>query len=161
MVSNPLLVSTSNEEIVWERAIDVLHDFNFEIAVENRLGRVIETVPKTGASLLEPWHWDSVGCENRLESTLQSIRRIVQVSLQPNDQYNGYLVSVTAYKEVEDLPGIAGNSRGGATFSESTPLERDLDAVVGQTTPSTWVPLGRDPDLEQAILQRLRAVYSR
>ena len=159
-VSNPLLVASQNEELVWERAIDVLHDFQFEIGRENRLGRVIETVPKVGAGLFEPWHHDSVGFENRLESTLQSIRRIALISLQPDDQGQGYLVSVTVLKEIEDLAGVAGNSAGAATFSESTPLMRDLGPVVGQSTVSNWLPQGRDPLLEEAILNRLRTVYS-
>ncbi len=159
-ISNPLLVSTRNEELVWERAVDVLHDFQFEIAQENRLGRVIETIPKVGANVLEPWHHDSVGLDNRLESSLQSIRRIVQLSLLPDESGTGYLVSVVALKEREDLPGVAGNSAGAATFSESTPLIRNLNPVVGQSSPSIWLPLGRDGLLEQAILQRLRAVYS-
>lgn len=159
-VSNPLLVASQNEELVWERAIDVLHDFQFEIGRENRLGRVIETVPKVGAGLLEPWHHDSVGFGNRLESSLQSIRRIAIISLQPDDQGQGYLVSVTVLKEIEDLVGVAGNSAGAATFSESTPLIRDLGPVVGQSTISTWLPMGRDPLLEEAILTRLRTVYS-
>lgn len=160
-VSNPVLVLTKNEEFVWERAIDMLHDFQFEIANENRLGRVIETAPKVGAGVLEPWHHDAVGLESRLEGSLQSIRRIVQVSLQPDDNNQGYLVSVAAYKELEDLPGIAGNSPGAATFSESTPLVRNLNPVVGQTSPSVWIPMGRDVLLEQAMLTRLRAAYMR
>lgn len=159
-VSNPLLVTSRNEELVWERAIDVLHDFQFEIGRENRLGRVIETVPKVGAGLLEPWHHDSVGFHNRLESTLQSIRRTVLISLQPDDAQQGYLVGVTVLKEIEDLAGVAGNSAGAATFSESTPLIRDLNGVVGQSTPSIWLPMGRDELLEAAILTRLRTVYS-
>lgn len=160
-VSNPLLVATTNEELVWERAVDVLHDFQFEIARENRLARVIETAPKIGAGLLEPWHKDAATFDARLEGTLQSIRRTVQVSLQPDEGQRGYLVSVAAYKEVEDLPGVAGNSPGAATFAESTPLQRDLDPVVGQSTPSVWVASGRDVDLERAVLQRLHAAYSR
>jgi hypothetical protein len=160
-ISNPIRVATTNEELAWERAVDVLHEFQFEIARENRLARVIETVPKVGSGLLEPWHPEAVTLESRLEGSLQSIRRIVQISLQPDDQRRGFLVSVVAHKEVEDLPGIAANSPGAATFPESTPLERDLDPVVGQSTPSTWVAAGRDLPLEQAILKRLHAVYSR
>lgn len=161
VVGNPIFVATQNEELVWERAIDVLHDFNFEVERENRLGRVIQTAPKVGASIFEPWHKDAVGFASRLEGTLQSVRRTVQISMQPQEQGGGYLVSVAAYKEIEDLPGIAANSPGGATFSESQPLNRNLDVVVGQTTPSVWVPAGRDPLLEQALLESLFAAYSR
>lgn len=159
-VTNPLFVSTANEELVWERAVDVLHDFQFEIAQEDRLSKVIETQPKAGSGLLEPWHPESVDLPNRLESSLQSIRRTVQISLQPSDQQPGYMVSVAAYKEIEDVPGVAANSPGAATFSESTPLNRNLDEVVGQSTPSQWIRVGRDTALEQALLAKLYSVYS-
>ncbi len=159
-VTNPLLVATQDQELVWERAVDVIHDFQFEIARENRVGRTIETLPKVGSGLLEPWHRDSVGLAERLESSLQSIRRTVVISLQPDDAGRGYLVSVTALKETEYLTGIAANTPGAATFSVNAPLVRDLDEVVGQSSPSRWVPLGRDFLLEQAILNRLRDVYS-
>ncbi|MEW4528276.1 MAG: hypothetical protein ACF8PG_14895 [Maioricimonas sp. JB045] len=158
--TNPLYVAASNEEVLWERTVDVLHDFHFELARENRLARVIETDWRVGSGLLEPWHHDSVGFTNRLESTLQSVRRRVQITIIPDDRGAGYLVNVAAFKEFEDLPGVAANSPGGATFSESTPLERDLNPVVGQSSPSTWIPAGRDLALEQAILTNLQAAYS-
>lgn len=160
-LTNPIFVSSTNEELVWERAVDVIHDFQFEIGQENRLARIIQTRPKIGASVMEPWQPDSIGLANQLESTLQSVRRTVQISMQPSDQQPGYLVSVAVYKEIEDLPGIAANSPGAATFSEENdPLMRDLDAVVGQSSPSRWIRVGRDPALEEAILRQLMAVYS-
>ncbi|MGE4003033.1 MAG: hypothetical protein AB7I48_22820, partial [Planctomycetaceae bacterium] len=90
-----------------------------------------------------------------------SIRRKVLVRVLPHDQSPGYLVSVEAFKEIEDLPGVAANSPGGATFQESTPLERDLNLVVGQSAPSGWILAGRDPALEQQILASLQRAYSR
>lgn len=160
-VGGAIYVSTLNEELVWERAIDVLHEMQFEIDRENRLAKVIRTAPKVGASVFEPWHKDAVGLENRLEGTFQSIRRVAEIAMQLDDQGRGYLVSVAVYKEIEDLPGLAANSEGAATFSESQPLHRDLNDVVGQTTPSRWLPAGRDPLLEQSILARLQNAYSR
>lgn len=157
---NPLYVPAANDEVLWERTVDVLHDFHYSIARENRFSRVIETDYRVGSGVLEPWHHDSVGLENRLESTLQSIRRKVLVRVIPDDQAGGYLVSVEAFRETEDLPGVAANSPGGATFQESTPLERDLNLVVGQSAPSGWVPAGRDTALEQQILAALQGAYS-
>lgn len=160
-VSNPILVSTANDDLVWERAVEVLHRYHFEIANENRLARMIETEPQVGASLLEPWHSDAVTLEDRIEGTTQSIRRTVQLSLQPSEQQTGYLVSVVVLKEKEDLSGTAANSTGAATFQESAPLERNLNPVVGQTAVSTWIPQGRDSALEQELLKSLFANYSR
>lgn len=158
-VSNPVFVPGTNEEAIWERTVDVLHDYPFEIARQNKLDRVIETEYKVGSGLLEPWHKESVGYENRLESTLQSIRRKVIIRFIPDEA--GYLISVEAFKELEDLDGLAANSAGGATFQEHTPLKRDLNPVVGQTVPSGWIALGRDPALEQDLLRRLQLAFVR
>jgi len=157
-MNNPLLLTAGSEDVAWERMIDVLHGFLFEIERENRQARTIETKYKVGSGLLEPWHKESVGWNNRLESTLQSLRRkvIVTLSKASRGSQNSYVVQVVALKEIEDLDAIAANSPGGATFQESTPLSRDLNQTLGQSRPSGWIPRGRDFALEQAILRRLQ-----
>lgn len=157
-LGNPLYVRANDGEFVWERTVDVLHDYLFEIERENKLDGLIETRYKTGASCFEPWHPDAVGAANRLEGTLQSIRRKAVVSVTPVD--GGYLIGVEALKELEDVARAA-NSAGTATFLDNNPLQRDLNPVVGQATPSGWIPQGRDPALEQALLQSLTAAFQR
>ena len=151
--TNPIQVRANNYDLVWERTIDTLHEYQFEIAKENRLSGEIETEYKTGASILEPWHFDAANAKERWEGSLQSIRRRLQVQITQVE--DGYLISVEAFKELEDLPGLASNSPAGATFRESEPLKRDLNLVVGQTTPSGWIFRGRDQALEQAVLADL------
>lgn len=155
----PVYIPAANQEVLWERVVDVLHEYHFEIAREDRQDGLIETQYKIGASLQEPWHPDAVGLANRLEGTLQSIRRRVLVRLTPDQ--GGYLVSVEVFKEIEDLQGLAANSAGGATFQEATPLQRDLNLVVGQSAPSGWLPLGRDPLLEHDMMARIRQALAR
>ncbi len=157
-MNNPLILTANSEDVAWERTIDVLHGFLFEIERENRQARTIETKYKVGSGLFEPWHRESVGWNNRLESTLQTVRRkvIVTLSQVSRGSQNTYVVQVVALKEVEDLDAIAANSPGGATFQESTPLSRDLNQTLGQSRPSGWIPRGRDFALEQAILSRLQ-----
>lgn len=159
VASEPVFVAGNDMEPVWERVVDVLHGYQFEIARQNKLDGVIETKYKVGAGLTEPWHRDSVGFRNRLESTLQSIRRRVFVHVTPAN--GGYLVSVVAYKELENLVGLAANSAGGATFQENAPLQRDLNVVVGQTAPSGWVSHGRDLALERDMTARLKVAFGR
>lgn len=150
--SNPLYIRATDGDMLWERAVDVLHEYHFEIEREDRLGGVIETRYRTGASWLEPWHPDSVGPLNRWESSLQSIRRKVLVSLTPVE--GGYLLGVEALKELEDI-ARADPQAGRATFLDNTPLQRDLNVVNGPPTPSGWIPQGRDFALEQALLAAL------
>lgn len=156
---NSIFVSANDAEAVWERTVDVLHDYQFQIARESMLDGTIETEYKIGSGLLEPWHRESVGFASRLESTLQSIRRRAFVHL--TQAQGGFLVRVEVFKELEDLDGLAANSAGGATFQESTPLQRDLNLVVGQSASSGWIAQGRDFQLEQELMRRLQAAYSR
>jgi len=150
-----LLFSPTSTDFYWERAVMVLNRNHFQVARESRLEGIIETQYRAGSGLLEPWHSDSVGLASRVESTLQSIRRRVTVSVQPGD--NGKtLLSVRVDKELEDVPGLAANYEGGATFPESTVMSRDLSQVVGQTGESRWVSAGRDRRLEQQLISEIR-----
>jgi hypothetical protein len=156
-VSNPIYVRAQNSDFVWERTVDVLHEYLFEIERENKLDGVIETRYKTGSGCLEPWHRDSATAAARLESTLQSIRRKAIVSVTPVE--GGYLVGVETLKELEDVPRAA-NSSGAATFLDNNPLQRDLNVVIGQATPSGWIARGRDVALEQSLMTSLAAAFS-
>jgi hypothetical protein len=158
--SNPVFVRANNPDMVWDTTVDVVHDY-FAIARENRtLGSqpgVIETEYKVGASVLEPWQQDSQGLENRLESTLQSIRRRAVVNVTPAE--GGYYIAVEVVKELEDAPGALGQSASSATFQQTNPLRRDLDLVVEQSAPQGWILLGRDELLEAELLGRLQAAF--
>jgi len=149
-------MSSDYRDAMWEHAVVVLHRNHFQVARESKLEGIIETNYRGGSNVLEPWHHDSVGLENRLESTLQSIRRRVIVNMQA-DGSGMMTVSVRVDKEIEDLPGLAANYEGGATFQESQPLTRDLDQVVGQSGPSRWLSIGRDPLLERQLLSQIQS----
>lgn len=157
-VGNPLFVRGNDGEFVWERTVDVAHDYLFEIERENKLDGMIETRYKTGAGVLEPWHPDTIGAVNRLESSLQSVRRKAIFSVTPVE--GGYLVGVQTIKELEDVAAAA-NSVGAATFLDNNPLQRDLNVVVGQATPSGWINQGRDPVLEESLLKSLSTALVR
>lgn len=162
VAANPIFVAANNEEAVWERTVDVVHEY-FDIARENRIvgsqpGN-IETKYKVGAGMLEPWHRDSHGLESRLESSMQSIRRKAFINVTPAE--GGYLIGIEVMKEIEDLPGVANNTAGGATFQQGNPLRRDLDLVVDQTAPAGWIIKGRDGALEQEMSRRLQLAFSR
>ena len=136
-------------ETTWERAVDALHEFHFSVVKENRLAGTIQTDYLTGAGLLEPWHRDSVTIGDRIESSLQPIRRRAVVTLTPAE--NGVLVTVEVIKEREHPREPTRHAPGVATYPESRPVQRDLDVVLGESAPPGWVTLGRDAALEQAL----------
>lgn len=154
---NPVFVTAASPEMAWERTVDAIHDFRFPIIRESKLDGVIETDYVVGSGVFEPWNRDSIGLTNRLEDTFQSTRRRLRVRLTPAQ--GGYLVSVEAFKEKEDTRGPVENSTGGDTFQTNQTLQRDLNVIDEIDAPSGWIPLGRDPALEQEVLERIRARF--
>lgn len=151
---NPILIPSDDFEKVWAETVAVVDKY-FDIASENRLSRTIITQPMVGGTIFEPWRGDTVGVSEKFESTLQTIRRfaIINVNRAPN---GGYLVKVQVRKELEDLMRPDRQAAGRAVFNNDFPVNRTRE-VVGPVPVSTgWIPRGRDPNLEQAILAGLR-----
>jgi hypothetical protein len=160
--ANPIFVPVVDEELAWDQIADVVSDY-FTIAREQpaRRGEAwcegrIETVPLDGATVLEPHRKDSVGWFNRWESTFQSIRRRATVRVIPDA--NGYLVEVIVEKELEDVPKPEKATAGAATFRMDGSLPSSRLEQVSRTHQSPcWIPLGRDPALEQLMLAEIHA----
>ena len=99
VAENPLLVPSADYETVWKTTVAVLDEY-FDIATENRLSHTIVTQPKSGATLLEPWNGDSVGFAERLESTMQTIRRFARATITqaPAEAMSSRLRSTRSWK---------------------------------------------------------------
>lgn len=159
---NPMLVPSRDAEAVWENVVDVVDDY-FRIDVpgtepvrfvgglftEGRLS----TFPEVASTLLEPWRQDSADTYEKLESTLQSIRRQARVRVVPANE--GFWIEVVVFKELEHVAHPAHASAGAATFRNDSSLTRVISAVGEQEIHEGWIPLGRDPALEQRILAQL------
>jgi hypothetical protein len=154
LCDNPLIVPTTDFDSVWRETVRVLDEY-FDIRTENRLSRSIVTDPVIGATLLEPWRGDSPGIPDRLESTLQTIRRFARVQIDPVPG-RGYAVKVEVLKELEDLAKPDRMAAGRAVFNNDFPVNRTREIVGPVPVPLQWIPRGRDSKLEQVILQRIR-----
>ena len=173
---NTAVIPPLDAELVWKQMVDVADDY-FKVHSEQRVvfangvpteGR-IDTFPQTGATLLEPRRADSVGFRERLEATLQSIRRIATLRLAPDPA--GWKIEVVVQKELEHLARPMRATTGGASFRNDDSLYRygtplptlgqqvgDQPRPVAAPTPNLgWIPLGRDGLLEQRMLARLLA----
>ena len=152
--TNPLVVPSSDFETVWKESVAVLDEY-FDIANENRLSRTIITQPRIGATMLEPWNGDTVDFGQRFEATIQTIRRHARITINPAPG-GGFLVKIEVFKELEDLSKPDRQSMGRAVFNNDFPLNRTYEIVGPVPLPQQWIPRGRDPNLEQVILERLR-----
>ncbi len=158
---NPLLVPVTDRDVLWDQVIDALDDY-FVIQREERVRQVgdvllegrIETFPVGGATLLEPWRRDSTHGPERLQSTLQSIRRRAVVRVTPTG--GGYLIDLAVYKELEDMASPQHASVGQARVRHETTLNRNEEEQGADAFTLGWIALGRDASLEQRILQEIR-----
>ncbi len=127
-----IFVPAVDRDYMWDQLVDVVDDY-FQIEHEDRVKLIgneltpgrIDTFPLTGATLLEPWHRDTVNFYERLESTLQSIRRFANVNVTPVGQ--GYVIELAVSKELEDVAMPIKASAGAATFRYDTSLQRDTE----------------------------------
>jgi hypothetical protein len=157
VAENPLVVPSADFDSVWNKTVAVVDKY-FDIASENRLSRTIVTQPKIGATLLEPWSFDSVSFTDRFESTLQTMRRFAIIKIEPAAT-GGYLVKVEVRKELEDLVKPDRMAAGRAVFNNDFPVNRTREIIGPVPAPLGWIPRGRDPNLEQAILAGVRDAF--
>ena len=157
---NPLLVSNPNAQFVFDTAADVIGDY-FMIDHEEPIrllgttlteGR-IDTYPKVGATLFEPWDHDSADSYQRLESTLQSIHRYAVVKVVPTR--GGFWIDVAVFKELENLAQPEQATAGAATFPHDVTQTRVVNPLQVKDLNRGWIPQGRDAVLEQRILGQL------
>ena len=164
---NPALIPLGDPGRVWEAVVAVV-ETHFKIKEEEPVrvfgstlteGR-LETYPEVGSTVLEPWRHDSADAYEKLESTLQSIRRYARVRVSPvcsaASSLSGIKVEVTVFKELEDVARPAHASAGSATFQPESSLVRVVGPAGEEEVHKNWIALGRDQALEQRILMELQ-----
>lgn len=158
---NPLFVPAIDREFLWNQTVDVVDDF-FRIEREERIRLIggiltegrIDTFPKVGSTVFEPWKEDSTWGYERWLATFQSIRRRAIVRIIPTS--GGYLVDVVVNKELEDLDKPENATAGGSTLRHDGTLNRREGTAGRYSSTLGWISKGRDCSLEQVILERLQ-----
>ncbi len=159
--ANPLLVPSPDAQYVFAIVADVIGDY-FRLDHEEpvrSLGAMltegrIDTFPKVGATVFEPWDHDSADRDERVESTLQSIRRHAVVKVVPSRE--GFWIDVVVLKELENMAQPEYATAGKGTFPHDVTQSRVIDPMLVRDPHLNWIPLGRDPVLEQRIIGQLR-----
>ena len=157
---NPIFVERHDHEFLWSIVVDVIDNhFEIERDIPIRLyGNVLteghlETKPKIGASLSEWWHADSVGFNERLDSTLQTVRRRVEVHVVP--EISGYTIEVKVFKELEDnshpLRAVANASN--LRFQDNA--DEFADKIDVDPSSAGWFIIERDAALENRLLDEI------
>jgi hypothetical protein len=162
---NPAFIAYKNHEALWEIVTDAVDDY-FDIESQQPVRVVgdvitegrIDTRPSVSSTLLEPWRRDTANLYEKVESTLQSMRRFASIRVRPAD--NGFWVEVAVYKELENLGQPEYSTAGGATLRNDTSLTRVVNPVGAQEVHQGWIAMGRDPALEQQMICQIQSRLS-
>jgi hypothetical protein len=102
---------------------------------------------------------------DRLLCTLQTYRHRVTIVVQPADpqgaEHGGYFVEFIVRKELEDLARPIKATVGNAVFRADPTVDRQTEVIDAGFFESAWIFRGRDPALEQELIQRYRAALSK
>lgn len=156
-VSNPAHIPAADADFLWQQIVDSVDDY-FRIETEqpvrrsntNWLEGKLTTYPEISGTSFEPWRGDAARGFERLQSTIQTIRRTATIRVIPEQA--GYLIDVQVLKEQEDVDqsqfATAGSSaqRHDGTIVRNENQLRQLPVTLG------WMEIGRDRELEQRLL---------
>ncbi len=139
---------------VYERVLDALDDY-FVIKPASRYDGQIETLPRIAPGFEQPWKPGSPDNHERLLATFQTIRHYAIVQIRAGER-GGYRVFVEVHKELEDLSQPQAIRSGLAVFRETPTVDRQVDVEAAIAVSKGWIPVGRDPAMEQAILRKIQ-----
>ena len=159
-IQNPIQIPLLDRFDVIEQISDEMDDY-FRIAHEEQIRIVdnvmtegwIETFPKIGSTVLEPWRKDSTPGFERLHASLQTVRRQGKVRVIPTG--DSYSIDVKVFKELEDNPNPVRSAVKGNFFRQNAALEVGLEEPWRSQPNDGWISLGRDISLEQKILSNI------
>jgi hypothetical protein len=150
----PLGVDRDAYANVFEKTLDILSGY-FEIREANRWDGHLTTFPRIAPGFEQFWKPGDPDAYQRLEATFQTIRHRGDVLIEPAPD-GGFFVHVAVFKELEDLARPTRATAGAAAFRSDNMLERQFEVIDLTVFESNWIPLGRDCELEQLILQRIK-----
>jgi hypothetical protein len=158
--ANPVFIPVADPLCAWETTVAVVSDY-FRIEREEPVRLVgntliegsIVTAPEVSPTAFEPWRHDTADPEQRIENTLQSMRRRAVVRVIPAQ--GGHWVDLAVFKELEDVVRPEQATAGAATFRYDDSLVGIVNPITGQQITKGWIPRGRDTSLEQYMIAHL------
>jgi hypothetical protein len=158
--ANPTFVPAGDPQCFWETLVDVVDDY-FPIESEEPVRMIgntptegkLTTIPQVSPTIFEPWRRDTGDHDQRVENTLQSMRRYAVVHATPVQ--GGYSVEVAVFRQLEENIHPDKATAGAATLRYDSTLTGVINPVTGEPTTLGWIRKGRDTSLEQTMIGHL------
>ncbi len=159
-VSNPSHIGTVDADFLWRQIVDAVDDY-FRIDQEepvrrndsNWLEGRLTTFPEVSGTSFEPWRGDTARGFERLQSTIQTIRRTVTIRVLPEE--TGYLIDIRVLKEQEDVDQSQFATAGAAAQRHDGGIVRNENQLRRSPATLGWYEIGRDRELEQRLMESI------
>lgn len=153
--------SPADYDHLWESVGNTLRDYAFRLDREDRQEGIITTYPETAAYFTEFWRPQSQNAYIALESNLHTVQNQAKVTIKPIEEAGAYDISVTVDRTRYSLEErqIDNSAAALRLFSSGAPTMSGR--MERPTETAQWIPLGRDPFMEQSILTAILKNYAR
>lgn len=142
---------------IWQQSLNLISSMGYHINWQDyRLG-VITTDPRIGPQIIEFLRPDATDAESMMESTINTFRRSIRLTITPGSTPQSWRVSVEVLVEKRENPlGNPGNiAYGGTTAFGANVLPLENGYTPGESVQQYWSLVGRDPKLEKKIIDEL------
>lgn len=146
--------STQADQL-WEAALNTLRQHQFRLDRVDRRAGVITTRPLTSQHLFEFWRHDVDTWHDLLESTLNPLRRKVEVTIEKDDNGLWSSIAVAVHKERLSSPDRQFNSTGAAYQYFGNTLPSTTGKIRVTQEDDRWIDEGSDLAMENYFLRKI------
>lgn len=150
-------VADSSEEAdrAWEAVQETLRRRGFRLDRVDRGAGIVTTFPVMSQHFFEVWRHDVNTAPDFWESSLNPMRRWVEVRVARGDDETWREIAVNVHKERLSSPDRQFNSTGAAFqyFGDTLPSTTGKPRVTAED--DRWLDRGRDPAMEEYLLRAI------
>jgi len=142
---------------IWKQSLSLFEDMGYHVNWQDyRLG-VITTDPRIGPEILEFFRPDATDAESLMDSTLNTYRRSIRLTITPGTKAESWQVSVEVLveKRVNPLGGPSNATHTASAHFGASALPLENGYAPGQVNTQYWITAGHDPKLEKKIMDEL------
>jgi len=149
-------------DLLWDTCLRVLRRYGLRPDRQDRLAGLITTHPATVPNWFEFWRSDMPA--NRFgfaEANLATIRRVAKVTLEPPQPGGERKLTVQVELQRLSTPERQATSAAAGLQIFSSKLPTYTGQMAKKEQVERWIPLGRDAQLEETLLEHILAYYGR
>lgn len=140
---------------LWEAALNTLRQHRFRLDRVDRRAGIITTRPLTSQHLFEFWRHDVDTWHDLWESTINPLRRKVEVTIEKADNGMWSSIAVAVYKERFSAPDRQFNSSGAAYQYFGNTLPSTTGKIRVTQEDDQWIDEGSDEAMESYFLRKI------